>query len=90
MNEKCKTLVWTDFHNYQCCRKAVKDGYCKQHHPDTVKARKEKSIQKFEKDSYKTSERRAFWFVNEATEEDLKALSEAINKKLNIRSNDRT
>ena len=26
----------------RCSRKAVKDGYCRQHHPDAVKARKDK------------------------------------------------
>ena len=31
------------FHEYQCSRKAVKDGWCKQHHPDAVAARAEKS-----------------------------------------------
>ena len=27
----------------ECTRNAVKDGYCKQHHPDTVKARLERT-----------------------------------------------
>jgi hypothetical protein len=26
-------------HSHQCSRKVKLDGYCKQHHPDTVKAR---------------------------------------------------
>ena len=38
----CKGLVHDDhgvsFHG--CSRKAKKDGYCKQHHPDAVKARR--------------------------------------------------
>lgn len=29
--------IW--YRSHQCTRKAVKDGYCKQHHPDEVAAR---------------------------------------------------
>jgi hypothetical protein len=28
---------------YQCSRNAKKDGYCKQHHPDSVKARRKEA-----------------------------------------------
>lgn len=43
MSDRCKERVregglhWTRWH--QCSRKAKQDGYCKQHHPDAVKAR---------------------------------------------------
>ena len=83
--EKCKEKVSSGSFlgsRYQCSRKPVKDGYCKQHHPETVKARREKSDRKWKEDSYRISRRDAFWFVQGATEEDLKLLSEAINKKL--------
>ena len=47
--EQCKKMVpgsgWGTFR--QCSRKAVKDGYCKQHHPDSVKARDDASMAKF-------------------------------------------
>lgn len=45
MNGKCKENVsdHTGFYFYPCSRKAWKDGYCKQHHPESVKARQEKS-----------------------------------------------
>jgi len=33
---------------HQCSRKAVKDGYCKQHHPDTYAVRRNKSAEKYE------------------------------------------
>jgi len=39
MAEQCKEQMFKDWHFHQCSRKAVKDGYCKQHHPDSVKAR---------------------------------------------------
>ncbi len=43
---KCKYKVyphdrWGAFHPHQCHKNTWKDGYCKQHHPDTVKARDE-------------------------------------------------
>ncbi len=48
MNEKrCKKKYttyrndkWGAFHSHTCAKKAWKDGFCKQHHPDTVKERK--------------------------------------------------
>lgn len=42
MSEKCKEKVWGDWKPRQCSRNAVKDGYCKQHHPDTVAERNRK------------------------------------------------
>ena len=46
----CKKPIWdyTRFHSRQCMRKAVKDGYCKQHHPDAVAKRREESDRKYE------------------------------------------
>ena len=48
----CKTLVTSGcgFYSRGCCRYAVRDGYCKQHHPDSVMARAEKSSQKYRDD----------------------------------------
>jgi len=43
MSEQCKKKIYRDWSSSNCSRKAVKDGYCKQHHPDTVKERQEKS-----------------------------------------------
>jgi len=41
--KRCKAAVWTPraWHAHQCPRKPWKDGWCKQHHPDTVKTREE-------------------------------------------------
>lgn len=41
---RCKKQVsgegqWGGFHRHQCQRKVWNDGYCKQHHSDTVEAR---------------------------------------------------
>ena len=50
MSERCKEQVWPagEWHGHQCTRKAIKDGYCKTHHPDTVKVRIEKSNKRYE------------------------------------------
>lgn len=42
---KCKKMVsdTSGWHSYQCLRNVWLDGYCKQHHPETIKARKDKS-----------------------------------------------
>jgi hypothetical protein len=37
----------------QCSRKPWRDGYCKQHHPDTVKARNEASQARYDAKSAK-------------------------------------
>lgn len=48
-NERCKMRVYgSSFRGYPCERKAWKDGYCKQHHPDSVKARHEKRQAKWQ------------------------------------------
>lgn len=33
---------------HQCMRRAIKDGYCWQHHPDAVKERERKAEKKLE------------------------------------------
>lgn len=50
---KCKKKVWTGprpqgLTNHQCTRKAIKDGYCKIHHPDEIKKRAEKRAKKLD------------------------------------------
>ena len=45
---KCKQNVWGGWHFHPCPRKAWRDGWCKQHHPDTKKARDEAGKQKYE------------------------------------------
>ena len=46
--EQCQARVWKGFDYKRCTRKAWNDGFCKQHHPDTVKVRKEKSYATWE------------------------------------------
>lgn len=46
--DRCKQKLMKGFHTFSCSRKAWKDGYCKQHHPDSVEERRKKSEQLFE------------------------------------------
>jgi outer membrane murein-binding lipoprotein Lpp len=49
MKERCKAMVFRGFHHYKCSRSSIKDGYCKQHHPDSVKERDKSSLERYEK-----------------------------------------
>ena len=40
---RCKAKVWGGWRHYQCTRNIWKDGYCKQHHPDTVEEKEKQS-----------------------------------------------
>lgn len=51
MKDKCKERVsdntgWGRMH--QCTRNATLDGFCKQHHPDSVAERDRKAIKRYE------------------------------------------
>lgn len=45
---RCKKRVWKGWHDQQCRRNATMDGYCKQHHPDTVEKRKKARAERWE------------------------------------------
>lgn len=48
MSGRCKERVWNgQFSDYPCSRKDWKDGYCKQHHPDSVKKRRDDAYARF-------------------------------------------
>lgn len=54
---RCKSTVYQPQgfgRFYPCSFKAWKDGYCKIHHPDTVKARREKQEKKYEEERAKS------------------------------------
>ena len=56
--ERCKQRVYDgsrmDFSGHQCTRKAVRDGFCNVHHPDSVKARQVASQKRYE-ENYEAS-----------------------------------
>lgn len=78
MSARCKQEIYrgTFSRQDQCSRQAKRDGYCNQHHPDTVKARKEKSH-----NNYVAKKRRENkpWHLLAAAEQRIKALEEALN-----------
>lgn len=39
----CKEILMTDYEQHRCSRKAKRDGYCEQHHPESVKKRQDDS-----------------------------------------------
>ena len=46
---KCKAIVWTgNLVSHQCTRIAVRDGWCKIHHPDEKKKREDKRAKRLE------------------------------------------
>lgn len=55
--ERCKKQFFKNWSNYQCQNNAWKDGFCKIHHPDTVKARRDKSAKRWEEKWEKDKER---------------------------------
>jgi hypothetical protein len=49
MSDMCKKMVsaagqWGTFHPHQCTKKIWKDGWCKVHHPDSIKERNEQAM----------------------------------------------
>ena len=87
--EKCKEMVspkerWGSFHQYQCTRKTWKDGYCKTHHPDTVKVRQEESRKRYE-EKMENSEYMKLKRANECIKE-LEAEVERLKKCLENRN----
>lgn len=57
---RCKERVFPDsrFGDHQCLRKAVKDGWCKQHHPDAVAARRNTEALRYEQKLKEDHQRR--------------------------------
>ena len=45
---KCKEKVWDGWNSRQCSRSVWRDGYCKQHHPDEVKKRRDAAMERYE------------------------------------------
>ncbi|KKL52239.1 hypothetical protein LCGC14_1810250 [marine sediment metagenome] len=48
--QKCKERVWNRWKHFRCSRYAVKDEYCKQHHPDEVEKRRKISAKGFQRE----------------------------------------
>lgn len=44
----CRARMWRRFRELPCSRRATRDGYCGQHHPDAEAAREAKSRAKWD------------------------------------------
>ncbi len=78
-NERCKETVFSGpwSRSSQCSRKAVADGYCKQHHPDAVAERVAKSNAKYELESAKLRSMNALRYCHKSAQ----AYCEAVDAK---------
>lgn len=88
---RCKERVWPPpgWHSYQCTRKVWKDGYCKQHHPDSVKKRREET----ENRRHEQFENSPYCIIQRLTEENKKLKEENVklkedNEKLKLNKSD--
>lgn len=43
----CMASVFHDYHSWQRSNKIWRDGFCRQHHPETLKAKKDKADAKY-------------------------------------------
>ena len=46
--EYCKVKVYRGWDSHRCSRYAVRDGYCTQHHPDSVAKRQDEAEERLE------------------------------------------
>jgi hypothetical protein len=75
---KCSALVakfvkYYGYHRHQCCLPIWKDGKCKIHHPESKKAREEKSRIRFEENRKKQP-----WHLLMEANKKIKELEETI------------
>ena len=82
---KCQKSVYYpgSYHSHPCTRKAWKDGWCKQHHPDTVAERVKKRDERWKKEK----ENSPFRSLDEKLSETRRCLREAMTY---VESNDGT
>lgn len=52
--ERCKKRVWGEYGSAPCSRKAKRDGYCTQHHPDAKAERDAKREAEWAKERART------------------------------------
>jgi len=74
---QCKQMVWSQgtWRRRQCFRDAWKDGYCKQHHPDTVKKRDEERAARYE-----AKQKQSPWYKLEIACKEIRRLKAKIRR----------
>jgi len=80
---KCTKTISNGWHRHPCSRNAVINGYCKQHHPESVKKRQQKSEELYETNRNFQLNRDATFFIKHyATKQQLIDLLTLIQKTL--------
>jgi Skp family chaperone for outer membrane proteins len=77
--KRCKQTVipndkWGSFHPHQCNRAVVKDGFCKQHHPDAKAERNAASMERWRRE--KEYQNRTSYF---RVSQEIRALIDKLN-----------
>ena len=85
--KRCQQIVypneqWGSFHGHQCHRKIWKDGFCRQHHPDTVK---EKDKYKHEKWDAEDKRNKEIWERAQAEKLACEGVPTEILKKIKVK-----
>jgi len=83
--ERCKEKVhpndrWGSFHPRQCHAKIWKHGYCKIHHPDTVRIRQEAKEKRWEEEKEKRRKNNPILLLQVANKQ-IEILKAEIKKK---------
>ena len=73
MSDLCKESFMNGWHEQRCSRSAWRDGYCKQHHPETKKAREEEKQRKWEE-----KKKREPWYLLKEANAKIARLEEEI------------
>jgi hypothetical protein len=66
--------MWPRFH--QCHRKEWKDAYCKQHHPETIKAREEKA-----RAAWEVKKKKEPWYLLQKAKERIAELEAELQRR---------
>lgn len=88
--DRCAAAVWAGYSPHQCLRKAKKDGWCGQHHPDAEASRLERVMERYRK-KIEDQERSRFRAAQRSvaahyglTVEAMDAILSEVNKDLDI------
>lgn len=73
--ENCSKKVWDHWKYRNCSRFAIKDGFCKQHHPDSVKERERKTEER-----YKREQRNSPWTMLANAKKEIEDLKDEIDR----------
>lgn len=89
IKERCKEMIFGDFHHRQCSRNAWKDGYCKQHHPDSIKEQIRKSEKRWAAEAEIKRQNSPWTKLKEALKENERLKDEINRLNITIKGNEK-